>query len=88
MLSKKHVRDVCLSTNHKADPEDVCRYCQFDGSFGSEFVCVKLSKGKKAVDVDIASQIANGADPCTIPYSGDNCQGYPYLRHVKQGYDV
>jgi hypothetical protein len=86
MLSKKHVKDVCLCTNHNADPEDVCRYCQH-GSFG-EFNCVKLSKGKKVADVDIASQIANGADPCTIPYSGDNCQGYPYLRHVKQGYDV
>jgi hypothetical protein len=87
MLSKKQVKNVCLHTNHKASPEDMCRYCHCE-YFAGEFNCVKLSSKKKKVDADISSQIAAGHHPSTIPFSSDNCKGFPLLRSVKQGYDI
>ena len=86
-LSDKQLKDVCLVTDWDASPLDICRYC--NGYHHGGFSCVKLSKSrKKKVDANIATQIANGMDPSNIPSTGDNCQGYPYLPNVKQGYDI
>ena len=90
-LSKKQVKDVCLLTNRNAAPEDMCRYCYHDNVFvGLGWNCVKLypSSMKRNAEAEIHRQVIAGDDPRTIPYSGDNCKGYLYLLHIKQGYDV
>ena len=90
MLSQKHLRDVCLvydTTSAK------CRYLAQDESDYSKFYCLKKSPQKsREIDVELADFVKEarkkGKDPRKENIAlGDNCQGYPVLRYLEQGYD-
>lgn len=90
MLSLAQLHDVCLATDPNGGR---CRYLHEEASEPGKFVCLKLS-GKaqqidKEVDEYLAQQKRKGRDPLEdgLPL-GDNCEGYPLLRNIEQGYDV
>jgi hypothetical protein len=73
MLSKKQVHDVCLLTSN-ADITDMCRHCDYDYAT-NQYNCVKLTNKTSAISRHFPL--------------GDNCKGYPFLPHIKQGwYDI
>lgn len=88
MLSEKHVQDVCLFDGISPD---CCRYCDYDAEADC-FHCVKLTPAKGRIDKRLA-EIMEEADQNGVNIYdtgeavGDNCPGFPFLRHVKQGFD-
>lgn len=88
-LSDNHVNKVCLY--YKRDSSS-CRYLQEDYSSG-KFYCGKLIKGKKElIDLKIDKFIKDYKDQGIDPYKvgnplGNNCDGYPPLKYLEQGYD-
>jgi ribosomal protein S10 len=87
MLSKKHLEDVCLCRSGSL----TCRFLSMES--WDKFVCVKLRPiEKKKIDARVADIIQeakkNGIDPAAANRPlGDNCQGYPLLKTIEQGYD-
>lgn len=89
MLSLKQLDDVCLVSDKGSGR---CRYLTQDEVDPQKFYCLKLSPKSKKIDEEINSFIdtmkLKGRDPYAenLPF-GDNCGGYPFLRHLQQGYD-
>jgi hypothetical protein len=89
-LSKKQLQDKCLlwSGSYKR-----CRYLAQDDNDWSKWYCLKLTAKKAEIDVETEEFIKDtrkkGQDPkkANIPL-GDNCQGYPILKFIEQGYDI
>lgn len=93
MLSKKHLNDICLLGGINGKPFRQCRYLAQDDKDWGVYYCVKHKKAEKAkIDKKIAQFLQecaqNKKDPrqenCPV---GNNCDGYPILKHVEQGYD-
>jgi len=88
-LSKKHLQDVCLLYDGTYKK---CRYLAQDDADWSKWYCVKKSSKKQGIDIEVDDFIADarkkGKDPRkeNIPL-GDNCEGYPILKYIEQGYD-
>jgi hypothetical protein len=96
MLSIKQIQDVCGAGSGTMgnSPSKVCRYLHDEtGVGGTKFLCLKLRKTDKA-NIDrrandfIHECKRKNIDPTQegVPL-GDNCQGYPVLRTIEQGYD-
>ena len=89
MLSQKHLRDVCLYSDHTYKR---CRYVSQDENDYTKWYCLKKSSKGRDIDVELDDFVREvrrkGKDPTVenVPL-GDNCAGYPVLRHVEQGYD-
>lgn len=89
MLSKKQLQDVCLCTGGNT----ICRYLNRDEFQWDKFNCLKLRPIEKAkIDSRVADKIYDakkkGIDPKSLNDPlGDNCQGYPLLKSIEQGYD-
>lgn len=89
MLSKKQLKDVCLmdDTSHKK-----CRYLSHDENDYTKYYCLKKNSRKQEIDFEleefVKQTLDRGKDPkdSNVPL-GDNCQGYPILRYIEQGYD-
>ena len=89
MLSKNHLKDVCLldqNTHMK------CRYLAEDENDRGKFYCLKRSSKAKDIDMEVEDFLKEmqikGKDPSkqNVPI-GNNCSGYVILRHKEQGYD-
>lgn len=90
MLSKKHLTDQCLAFDNSSKK---CRYCAQDDDDWSVYYCLKKSGRKDDCDVEVESFIRDakkkGDDPYKANFAlGDNCPGFPILKHTEQGYDV
>lgn len=90
MLTKSQLRDVCLATvsDHRQ-----CRYLGQDDMDPTVFVCLKLSARRAEIDEQVEEDLRKMKQKGINPTSqqmplGDNCEGYPVLRYVKQGYDA
>lgn len=89
MLSRNHLKDVCLfdSNNHKK-----CRYLAEDENDPGKYYCLKKSSKAKDIDIEVQDFLIEmqlkGKDPKkqNVPI-GNNCSGYIILRHKEQGYD-
>ena len=82
-LSRKQVEDICLLGKGSA----CCRYLASDDTISYKFHCLKhKSELKKKID-DVINKSAGSKDKDKIPV-GNNCQGYPVLKNIEQGYDV
>jgi hypothetical protein len=85
-LSQKHTRDVCLVGS--ADRTKICRYAVNDDLDHNKWYCQKLQKATKD-KIDIVVEAFNRRNqPISAIPTGDNCEGYPLLKHIAQGYDV
>jgi hypothetical protein len=79
-ISPKHLKEVCLLGF--SELSKTCRYIRNDELDPSKWHCQKLSTySKKKID----DELDNSASE--LP-SGDNCQGYPILKNIVQGYDL
>jgi hypothetical protein len=89
MLSQKQLRDVCLVYDGTYKK---CRYLSQDENDWTKWYCLKKSARGREIDVELDEFVREsrkkGKDPRkdNVPL-GDNCQGYPVLRHIEQGYD-
>ncbi len=90
MLSKKHLQDVCLL--YSGDSRR-CRFLTQDEHDFLKWHCLKLTSRRSDIDVEVSDFIKDarrkGQDPTKshLPL-GDNCGGYPVMKHIQQGYDV
>jgi hypothetical protein len=87
-LTQKHIQNVCLAwTGHKQ-----CRYLGFSDTGAGH--CLKLvPKLKAEIDKEVEkfkkTAKQNGQSVPTLNRAvGDNCKGYVYTLHLKQGYDL
>lgn len=91
MLSKNQLMNVCLLSNSDSN---TCRYLRQDERNLDKWYCLKHKAQDKAL-IDAKLQMwatsckIKGKDPTAsgVPL-GDNCQGYPLLKNISQGYDV
>jgi len=89
MLSKNHLKDVCLADSNS---HDKCRYLAEDENERGKYHCLKKSSKAKDIDIEVQDFLAEmqmkGKDPKkqNVPI-GNNCSGYVVLRHKEQGYD-
>lgn len=89
MLSKNHLKDVCLleTNDHRR-----CRYLAEDETERGKYYCLKKSSKAKEIDAEVQDFMLEmslkGKDPSgqNVPI-GNNCPGYVILRHKEQGYD-
>lgn len=84
-LSTKHVKNICLLNQGQA----CCRYLGLDDVDFSKYHCLKhKTELRKKID-DYVNKQSNLKDPSNknLPV-GNNCQGYPVLKNIEQGYDV
>jgi hypothetical protein len=85
-LTNKHLVEVCLL--HHPDPTKTCRYLFSDELDDTKWYCHKLRKEQsRRIDESIADIGRRARVKMGIP-CGDNCAGYPLLRHLPQGFDV
>lgn len=87
-LSPKHLKDVCLLGH--SNSFFTCRYLRNDELDPSKWHCQKLipylkEKTDKEID-DCFESNQRGGFRSSFP-SGDNCEGYPVLKNIVQGYD-
>lgn len=89
MLSLKQLQDVCLlhTNSHRK-----CRYLAQDDDDPYKYYCVKKSSKKVDIDDETEDHFKECKKKGTDPYVqgvplGDNCDGYPILKHIEQGYD-
>jgi hypothetical protein len=81
MLSHKHLFDVCLLDSF--NKTKTCRYLRNDELDENKWYCQKLQPNLKSrIDEKVNCNLGLET-PC-----GDNCSGYPLLKHITQGYDV
>lgn len=79
-LSNNHLNDVCLLNSE--DKTKMCRYLMNDELDSNRWHCQKLKPiAKKRIDYEVDRNLG-------IVPSGDNCQGYPILKNITQGYDL
>ncbi len=89
MLSLKQLQDVCMlySGDYKR-----CRYLAQDDVDSSKWYCLKKSAKRQEIDdetVEFLNELKKkqlDAKKQGIPL-GDNCNGYPILKHIEQGHD-
>ncbi len=87
MLSKKQLQDVCMLHNGAQE----CRY--LDSVDYTKHCCLKHRKeDKKKIDDAVDKYVADCRKKSIDPIAqgqpiGDHCPGYPYLKHIEQGYD-
>lgn len=89
MLSLKHLKDVCLLNKGFQQ----CKYLAEDENDSKKFYCLKKSPKSKEVDIEVDDFLQEMKRKRKDPKKentpiGNNCSGYPILRHKEQGYDV
>jgi hypothetical protein len=88
MLSKKQLQDICLLHS-----QGTCRYLDSDDADHTKWCCLKHNSiKKKTIDAGVSAFVteckSKGLDPVKQNnFIGDNCSGYPFLKHLEQGYD-
>jgi hypothetical protein len=85
-LTNRHLNEVCLV--YHQDISKTCRYILNDELDPRKWYCQKLRpESKSLIDESLAEMSRASKARIGIP-SGDNCPGYPLLKHVDQGFDV
>lgn len=85
-LTIRHLGEVCLL--HHPDPTKTCRYLVNDELDPNKWYCQKLRPdAKRQIDDGISASNRKSRIRAGVP-SGDNCEGYPLLKHMPQGFDV
>jgi hypothetical protein len=80
-LTKLHVINICKPTDGQT-----CRYLSEDEFQANIYFCLKKTSRKTVIDEMVEKSKKINKDIKDLPI-GDNCKGYPLLRHVEVGYD-
>ena len=83
-LSDLQVLHVCKTSNSTKSP---CRYLSEDDIIQGAYQCLKLSAQKQFIDEAVSNYMHTNKFEDDVPV-GDNCPGYPILRHALVGFDV
>lgn len=75
-----HVCKMNVSNNQ------TCRYLSEDIIFQGSYQCLKLTGQKPHIDEAVSDYISSRVSEDDVPV-GDNCPGYPVLRHAVVGFD-
>lgn len=89
-LSLRQLQDVCLQSTSQVHKK--CRYLAQDEIDMKKWYCLKKSSLRAEIDDEISVFLDDlkkkGLDPKRQGVAlGDNCEGYPILKHISQGYD-
>lgn len=85
-LTIRHLGEVCLL--HHPDATKTCRYLVNDELDPDKWYCLKMRPdSKRQIDDSISASSRKSRIRSGVP-SGDNCEGYPLLKHMPQGFDV
>jgi len=89
MLSLQQLADVCLANDSGSNR---CRFLHQDPSELAKFFCLKMSPKAKIIEQSVSDFIVDKKRRGQDPYAenmplGDNCEGYPVMRNILQGYD-
>ena len=88
-LSKKQLEDICLLNSGDSG---TCRFLRDDDNSYNCWHCVKLRpKESSKINMKVNEFIRDCKKKKQDPHAqnvplGDNCKGYPLLKHVDQGY--
>ena len=82
-LSDLQVLHVCKMN---ASSSQTCRYLSEDIIVQGSFQCLKLTGQKLVIDEAVADYVSTSVSQDDVPI-GDNCPGYPVLRHAIVGFD-
>jgi len=85
-LTNRHLGEVCLL--HHPDPTKTCRHLVNDELHPGKWYCQKLRPESKLQADDFVADLSRKARAKLGVPCGDNCPGYPLLKHVEQGFDV
>jgi hypothetical protein len=85
-LTNRHLAEVCLL--HHSDPVCTCRYLANDELDETKWYCQKLRKEESRKINESLAEISNKSKVRMGIPSGDNCPGYPVLKHLPQGFDA
>lgn len=89
MLSLKQLRDVCLTGQGSKQ----CRYLRPDDQDYQKYYCMKKKPtDRRKIDTKVSEYLHDckkrSLDPDAQGHPlGDNCEGYPVLKYIEQGYD-
>jgi len=83
-LSQLQVLHVCKLN---ANANETCRYLTEDSIADNQYHCMKLTGQKKHIDEAVEDYLRNNADSNDNAPLGNNCSGYPIMRHKIIGYD-
>jgi hypothetical protein len=86
-LTNKHLAQVCLQgcQNSKL----TCRYLRNDEMDDSKWYCQKLQpEVRSRIDRNVDAVLDSPHTVLIKMPCGDNCSGYPLLKHVMQGFDL
>jgi len=79
-LSLKQLEYICLYKNTDGKK---CRYLAID----SDWICLKKTAKKKQIDKEVNNYqiIMKNYVIEEMPPIGDNCEGFPVMKHLVQG---
>ena len=84
-LTQLQIVHVCKINS---DSNDTCRYLSEDSLNTTVYQCLKLTGQKKFIDESVDDYLKRQVyNDDKVPL-GNNCQGYPVMRHKQVGYDV
>lgn len=83
-LSLKQLEFVCLFENTDGKK---CRYLALDSEDAKDWVCLKKTSKKKVIDKEVNDYklIMKNYISDDMPPMGDNCEGFPVMKHLIQG---
>ena len=85
-LTNRHIEEVCLL--HQMDMTKTCRYLVCDDLEDGKWYCQKMrSETKARIDGEISTLDKASLVKLGIP-AGDNCEGFPLMKHMMQGFDL
>lgn len=88
-LSQKQLKEICLANSGSK----CCRYLYADELDPTKHYCCKLRPIEKAkideeIEVFLIDCKKRKINPKSLNKSlGNNCEGYLFLKNIKQGYD-
>lgn len=83
-LSLKQLEYVCLYKNTDGKK---CRYLAVDSEKSMDCTCLKKTAKKKQIDKEVKNYelIMKNYITEEMPPVGDNCEGFPVMKHLTQG---
>lgn len=86
-LTLNQLEYVCLIDDKNGNK---CRYLAYDqDGYSDDWICLKKTSKKIKIDKEIESFMEQNKNYLItmqdLPPLGDNCKGFPVMKHLKQG---
>jgi hypothetical protein len=83
-LSLKQIEYICL---HENTDGKKCRYLARDSKKSNNWICLKKTNKRPLIDKEVNDYKLTMKNYMTeeMPPLGDNCEGFPIMKHLTQG---